>query len=174
MSADGFIATADGGVGWLAQFQAHDYGFDAFFGAVGAVVMGRATYDQVVGFGGPWPYAGRPTVVLTSRPLVHPPAEVEPWSGPVGPLAERLRGGSGGDVWVVGGAKAHRAFLDAGAVDRIDLFVMPILLGAGMPLFESGGGPHALALDHATPLAGGAVHLAYRVGAGGQSTVSSS
>jgi hypothetical protein len=61
-SLDGFIAEPDGGVDWL--FTDDDYGYTAFFGSVEALVMGRHTYEQVLGFG-EWPYEDRPTYVLT-------------------------------------------------------------------------------------------------------------
>ena len=48
-SLDGFIADSEGGVDWL--FTDQDYGYAAFFATIGALVMGRRTYEQVLGFG---------------------------------------------------------------------------------------------------------------------------
>ena len=75
-SLDGFVADVDGGVDWL--FTDADYGYTDFFGTIGALVMGRATFDQVLGFV-PWLYGAVPTTVFTHRPLAIPegaPAEV--------------------------------------------------------------------------------------------------
>jgi dihydrofolate reductase len=104
--------------------------------SIGTVVMGRATYDQAIGFEGPWPNAGKRTIVLTSRPIESPPPGVERWTGGVAALVEHLRATSTKDVWICGGARTARAFLDLDAVDQIELFVIPVLLGDGLPLFE--------------------------------------
>lgn len=48
-SLDGFAADPEGGVGWL--FTDEDYGYEAFFAAIGAQVMGRRTYEHVLGYG---------------------------------------------------------------------------------------------------------------------------
>jgi len=134
-SVDGYIATPDGGIGWLAPFEEQDYGYDDFIAGIGTVVMGRRTFDQTRSFD-VWPYAGKRTVVLTSRPLPSPPPGVAMWSGNVVPLIDSLREGDGGDVWLVGGALAVRPFLDYDAVDRLDLHIIPILLGDGIRLFD--------------------------------------
>ena len=78
-SLDGKIARPDGSVDdWLAaDHPAEDFGFDAFLAGVDAILMGRGTYEAVRRFGD-WPYPGKPTVVLTTRPLDDPaPASVE-------------------------------------------------------------------------------------------------
>ena len=65
-SLDGYIADADGGVGWLeAAGGGEDYGYDAFFRGVGALAMGAATYEQLLSWG-VWPYADVPTWVFTA------------------------------------------------------------------------------------------------------------
>jgi dihydrofolate reductase len=171
-SLDGYISTPDGGVAWLESFQEHDYGFAEFFEQIGVVVMGRATYDQVRSFDMDWPYAGREAMILTSRPLEdNPPAGVRAWSEGVEALAAYLREGdieTAGDAWVIGGAKVGRAFLDAGAIDEIQLFVMPILLGEGIRLFPDSKQSHTLELLSASPRDGGAVEMVYRVKVSGE------
>ena len=69
-SVDGYIATPDGAVDWLAPFHTdgEDHGYNAFLATLGGIVMGRRTYDQVRGFG-PWPYTGLDCRVVTSRPV---------------------------------------------------------------------------------------------------------
>ena len=134
-SLDGFIATLDGGVDWLNPYQAGDYGYDAFIASIHTLVMGRATYDQMRGFGD-WPHGAKRVVVVTSRPLGEDaPTGVEAWPGDMDILGPELRT-SPGDVWIVGGAQVVRALLDRGLVDRLDVFVIPELLGDGISLFE--------------------------------------
>ncbi|MEZ5117412.1 MAG: dihydrofolate reductase family protein [Candidatus Nanopelagicales bacterium] len=137
ISLDGYLADPDGGVGWLDQFDPGDLGYERFLAAVGSLVMGRATYDQVRTFG-EWPYPGRRTAVLTHRPLDDDvPPDVEAWDG-TDPLSclDRLNAASPGDVWIVGGAQTLRLFLDEDLVEETEVFVMPLLLRAGIPLWE--------------------------------------
>lgn len=99
VSLDGKIARPDGSVDdWLgADYPAEDFGFDAFLAGVDAILMGRGTYEAVRRLGD-WPYPGKPTVVLTTRPLDDlPPAGVEARRGDVAAVAEEIeRRGPGG------------------------------------------------------------------------------
>jgi dihydrofolate reductase len=69
-SLDGYIARQDGSLDWLENLpnpDQTDHGYAAFLDTIGTVVMGRTTYEQVLGFGGEWPYATMDTKVVTSR-----------------------------------------------------------------------------------------------------------
>ena len=140
-SLDGFIAREDGAIDWLTGPDApgvgagEDYGYDAFFAAVDALVMGRNSYDLVRTFS-PWPYGDKPVVVLTHRPLGDPPsgARVEAMSGEPAEVAARLAARGLGRLYVDGG-KTVQAFLGAGLVDRLIVTTIPVLLGRGVPLF---------------------------------------
>ena len=159
ISLDGFIASSDGGVAWLEKFPAEAFGFDEFLATIGTIVMGRAAYEQALGLV-PWAYAGKRTIVMTSTPLDAPRPGVEAWRGEVANLAASLKRSSGGDVWLFGGAKSLQAFLARGLVDRIELFVIPTLLGTGIRLFENSA-PVDLRLLEAKPRALGVVELLY-------------
>ena len=153
-------------MGWLDPYNSPEFGFAAFSESIGTVIMGRATYDQTLGFGVPWPNAGKRTIVFTSRPLGPGPVPegVERWAGrDPRALAADLRAAGGKDVWICGGAKVVRQFLDLDLIDRIELFVIPVLLGDGLPLFERSGHDSRLRLEHAKPYSNGVVELVYRV-----------
>jgi dihydrofolate reductase len=165
-SLDGFIATSDGGVSWLEPYHSPALGYDEFLKSIGTVVMGRTTYDQALTFPGPWPYAEKRTIVLTSRPIEKPPPGVERWSGGVGALADHLRTRSNMDVWVCGGARTARAFIDLDQVDRIELYVIPVLLGEGLPLFERSHHASSLRLERTRSFGNGVVELVYEFKAG--------
>jgi dihydrofolate reductase len=162
MSADGFIAKPNGGIDWLAPYDAADYGYDEFIAGIGIVVMGRKTYEQVRGFGG-WPYAGKRTYVLSSRALRSPPAGVEVAREGVERLAARIRSTAARDVWVHGGAQTIGAFLDAGAIDLMELHVVPVLLGEGLRLFEAQDAPPRIKFVSIEALVRGVVRLTYEV-----------
>ena len=145
MSADGFIADRDGGVAWLDPYNSPELGYEQFLAGVGAVVLGRKTYEQMLTFG-PWPYGERSGVVVSSGmvpdlpPTVRcvPPAEI--------PDAVRaLRAAVGDDVWIVGGGQTARACLEAGLLEELEIYVVPRLLGAGVPLL--GGAEPALPVN---------------------------
>src|SRR5216683_2786690 len=68
VSLDGFIARPDGGIEWLRPFEGEDHGYEAFFARVDALVIGRGTYDTVLGFPS-WPYGRKRVIVGAGRPL---------------------------------------------------------------------------------------------------------
>jgi dihydrofolate reductase len=159
-SLDGFIATTDGSVAWLEPFQGDDFGYNAFFAEIGTVVLGRTTYEQVRGFD-EWPYTGKRGIVLSTQALDTLPDGVEQWRSPVDDLVSDLKTRRLGDVWIVGGAKTIGAFFDLEAVDTIELFVMPVLLGSGMPLFKRAHSTMPLRLKETKSYPSGVVKLVY-------------
>ncbi|MBF9031398.1 dihydrofolate reductase [Rhodobacterales bacterium HKCCE3408] len=159
ISADGYVADAEGGVGFLDPFNDIDYGYEDFAARLDAVILGRRTYDQTLGFGVPWPYAGKTGHIVTSTDLGDAPEGVNRWTGTLAEyaaaMADRLS-------WVVGGAKLQAAFLAEGLLDRLELFVMPVLLGRGVPLFPHDGAPVRLRLADQNAWPNGVVRLDYR------------
>ncbi|MEQ8398096.1 dihydrofolate reductase family protein [Thalassobaculum sp.] len=160
ISLDGMIADAEGGVEWLNRWDDVDYGTATFMTEVDVLVMGRATYDQVLGFG-QWPYAGKRAFVLTSRPIGDAPEGVEGTSDIAGLVAE-LRD-EGAQVWIVGGAETVSACISMGAIDTVELFVMPVLLGEGVPLFVGDGPELPLVLRENKSWPNGVVGMVYDV-----------
>ena len=137
VSADGFVATPDGmpALALMPDFRPGvSHGLPEFISDCDAVVMGRATFLPALGAPG-WPWPGLQVYVLTSRPLpAGTPADVI--AVPEGPeaLATRLRSrGSDRDVHLVGGPRTIRAFAGIGALDRLELVILPVLLGEGIP-----------------------------------------
>ncbi|GLK70846.1 dihydrofolate reductase [Ancylobacter dichloromethanicus] len=161
-SLDGYIADRNGGLDWLTPFDDVDSGYGAFIATIGTVVMGRTTFETVAAMPGDWLYAGTRVLVVTSRPLAGAPAGVEPWHDGVPALIAHLGESAGEDVWVVGGGGLQAAFIAAGALDRLDLFVIPVLLGGGVPLFPAEATPaRRLTLVETESYANGMVRLRY-------------
>ncbi len=150
-SVDGYIADKDGGVGWLEAFQqeGEDYGYAAFSATVGAVIMGTATYEQVLTFG-PWPYTGMETHIFTHQTgLPRPDESVHFYSGEPGDLVRDLKGRIEKDIWLVGGGKLVTGFANANLIDEYRVFTMPLLLGDGIPLYHPfEPGFHLKLIDH--------------------------
>ena len=134
-SLDGYIARPDGNIDWLRPYDDVDYGYGAFIREVGTVVMGRASYDMARSFG-EWPYQSMRSLVITSRPLDDAPPTVARVGADIPRLVTAFRAAGDKDVWIMGGAQTINAFSTAGAIDRIDLFTLPVLLGDGVRLFE--------------------------------------
>lgn len=156
MSLDGFIATEAGDVGWLGAFQDVDYGFDAFLQRMDTLVMGRVTYEQVRGFG-EWPYSGKPCIVVSQGPVAgkHPPGVT---------FSQVLPQELQGTVWLVGGRQLIHSYLAERRVDSLEVFIMPTLLGTGIPLFSGGLAPGAAELAGHTTYTNGVVRLLYHLG----------
>lgn len=164
VSLDLQIAHADGSLEFLDRHQQHDYGYDAFMADVDALVMGRTTWDTVLGFGVQWPFGARRVIVCTHRPLGEVPADAAPWvtthSGALAPLLDRLAGEGVRHVYLDGGATV-RAALAEDVVDALTLTLMPELLGAGRPLFGADVPPSRWHLAGLDRWPNGAVQLRY-------------
>lgn len=160
-SADGFIADVDGGVGWLPEGEADDYGYAEFYAGVEALAMGRRTYDQVLGFG-EWPYPGKAAYVFTHSPPQDGPEGVRFFQGSAREFICDIGAQYHGRVWLVGGGELADQFRRAGLIDEYLIFVVPIILGQGVPLFGGHGPLTTLELVSTESYPDGLVKLHYR------------
>ena len=157
MSLDGYIAGPNDDLTWLEPMQGEEHGYTAFFASIDALIIGRRTYDVVLGFP-QWPYGDKRVYVMTNRP-----GEPRPGVAFVrGTPAEVLAKVDATHVYVDGGAIV-RQFLAANLVDDLTISVVPMLLGAGIPLFEKAAPGPALELLGAQAFKNGLVQLRYRV-----------
>lgn len=162
-SVDGYIADSKGGVDWLERFNAVDFGYERFIKEIRTVVLGRKTFEQARGFGSDWVYTGKRSLVVTSNTVTDPPADVSSWTSGINNLVQHLRGLDDGDVWIVGGSQLQSALLNLGALDRLELFLIPVLLGDGVPLFLRSQNFAALSLEASEQFDMGIVRLDYRL-----------
>jgi len=134
-SLDGFMARADGSFDFLPAGGGEPHGYDEFMASVDALVIGRKTYETVLGFDG-WAYGKKPVFVLSSRPLATPPpgAVVEHMSGEPAEIVARLEARGLQHIYVDGGDTIQR-FLQAGLINRLIITRVPVLIGTGISLF---------------------------------------
>ena len=151
-SLDGFISRRDGSIDWLNEANAvvpegEDCGYAQFMSSVDALVMGRNTFEQVLSFGA-WPYGTTPVVVLSRQLKSLPgnvPATVTLSADDPTTLVQRLSAEGLQHLYIDGGLTIQ-SFLSAGLIDEIIITTIPIILGAGKPLF--GPLPGDVALEH--------------------------
>lgn len=161
-SLDGLIADRDGGIDWLKPFDAVDYGWEAFYGRIDAVVMGSTTYRECRRMG-EWPYRGKAAIVMTKGPRIDEDGlAVFDDRTPVEIATDLERAGLG-RIWVVGGGGPIRAFLDAGLVRRMHLFQIPVVLGAGTALWPPGRRTWTARTLHTTAYPNGVVETVYTI-----------
>lgn len=163
-SLDGFIATEDENLDWLMQqpdlnLGEHDY--KNFIARIRTVVMGRATYDWIERFPGGWEYEGKRVIVVTSRPIDNPKGPLETRSD-IDALIAELRALDDGDVWMLGGGKLQMTFMEKGALDEIEVYIISEIIGGGIPLFPPTGLKSTAKLISAQALGESCARLHYR------------
>lgn len=135
MSLDGYLAGPNGEADWIVMDPEID--FAGMMARFDTILMGRRTFEatQALGNGGPMPGVTTVVVSQTLRQEDHP--ELTILSEDVRAALSRLRAGSGKDIWLFGGGSLFRSVLDFGMVDTIEVAVIPILLGGGIPLLPA-------------------------------------
>lgn len=140
-SVDGYIADKNGGVEWLHSIptpENEDMGFAEFTGRMDALLMGRTTYETVLGFGIDWPYQ-LPVYVLSTT-LKEVPTELK---GKVfivnGTLKEVLNQihSKGHHHLYIDGGRTIQSFLKENLIDELIISRIPLLLGEGVSLFSN-------------------------------------
>jgi dihydrofolate reductase len=159
VSLDWRIADKTGHVGWLAPRPASDFGFDAFLAELGCIVMGRTTFELGKR---PWPYGAMRCVVMSHRQSETELSFLSREEGPLTPLIERLRGDMRGALLIMGGGQVFSQALTEGVVDRIDLAVLPTILGCGPLLLPEGTRPPGFAANEVRLAANGGAWFVLR------------
>jgi dihydrofolate reductase len=169
-SADGYIARPDGDVEWLNR-RPHtvDYGMRAFYKTIDTILWGRKTYDWLLSYSR---RTGKTKGLFDTKVANYvfsrkPPRRAAPGaefvSEPVKAFARRLRAAPGKHVWMMGGAGLIASFLDAGEIDELDIHVIPVLIGQGIPLAAPRHRDLPLRLRSSRKYPDGVVRLRYEV-----------
>jgi len=157
-SLDGFIAGPNGEHDWIIMDSGID--FRAFFASIDTVLVGRRTYEMAKGTGPSGAMAGIKPIVYsrTLKAKDHPGVTIHA-NAPESVAA--LKAQEGKDIWLMGGGGLFRSLLEARLVDTVELGVMPVMLGSGIPLLPGPFSICPLKLDSSKVLESGALMLRY-------------
>lgn len=165
-SLDGFIARENGSIDWLTKYENNpetDYGYSEFYASIGKVLMGRKTYEQALEFG-EWPYREKKSYVFTrQKEPTRRENNVEFVSEDIGEFVRQLKRNTEEDIWLVGGSQIIKVFFEENLVQDLILFVVPIILGSGIPLFDHIGKEIGFRTGRVERYENGLVKLEYEV-----------
>ncbi|MFL5481864.1 MAG: dihydrofolate reductase family protein [Gemmatimonadaceae bacterium] len=160
VSLDGFIARPDGSYDWLVSDPSIDFG--ALYKEFDAAVMGRKTYEVGLAAGVDGSIPGMDVVVFSRTLPASTSRGVRVVNDDPRKVVAELKKKSGRDIWLFGGGELFRYLLDGGLVDTVELAVMPVLLGSGIPVLPPGASTN-LVLSDTHRLPSGIMVLAYSV-----------
>src|SRR4029079_10377045 len=132
VSLDGFIAGPHGEYDWIVMDPAID--FAALYKEFDTAVMGRKTYQMMTAQGGNGAMPGLEAVVFSRTLPAATHRGVRIHNDDSRDVVAALKAKPGRDIWLFGGGSLFRSLLDARLVDTVEVAVVPVLLGAGVPL----------------------------------------
>ena len=146
-SLDGYIAKPNDDLSFLDRIQkeGEDYGYYGFTSSVDAVIVGRRTYDWVLGQGYEYPHTDKETYVITRTTGVSK-GNINFYSGSLRELVLRLKSKPGKNIYCDGGAQIVHELLKEKLFDELIISVVPVLLGHGTRLFNDGRPEQVLTL----------------------------
>ena len=159
-SLDGFIARENGDYDWIVGDPAID--FDALYNEFDTLVMGRKTYqagESQLASGVP----GKETIVFSRSVPAGERAGVRVTADDPAAVVRELKAKEGRDIWLFGGGELFRSLLDASLVDTVEVAVMPVLLGSGIPLLPRGASVTLVLSDQKWLPDSGIIVLSYMV-----------
>lgn len=164
-SLDNFIAKPDGNIDWLTSFpqpSKGDYGYQALLESIETIVMGRKTYEELLSFGGDWPYPNLLTYVISTNPnfeVSTPNTFLITSDFP--DFIENIKIRSSKHCWIVGGGALITEFLNHNLIDEMIISIIPTILGEGIPLFPNKPNESSWKLLKTEAFETGVVNLAY-------------
>ena len=164
VSLDGFIAGPNGEGDWIVIDPSID--FAAMYKDFDTAVMGRKTYEVLTAQGGHGEMPGLDVVVFsrTLRPATYPGVTIA--NDDPREVVRAIKAKPGRDIWLYGGGDLFRSLLDAGLVDSVEVAVIPVLLGSGVPLLPAGTTTKLVLADYKMLPASGTMVLSYSIPGG--------
>ena len=161
VSLDGFLARADGSYDWIVDDPAID--LELLFKEFDTVVMGRKTHELMTSQGGTGAMPGADVIVFSRTLPSSKTKGLRITSDDPAKVIAALKKRPGKDIWLFGGGSLFHTLLAAKQVDTVELAVMPVLLGSGIPLQAPGVEAKLRLTDQRVLPKSGIVVLAYQV-----------
>ena len=160
-SLDGFIAGPNGETDWIVM--APEVDFSALWARFDTLLMGRRTYEAASQRFGTTGFQGKHALVAsrTWSSKDHPGITLLPDLNAT--FLEELRKSGNQDVWVMGGGELSAAMLAMDLLDEVEVMILPIVLGDGVPLVRRLTKRVNLALEDHIIYPSGIVTLRYSV-----------
>lgn len=165
-SLNGKIAEKDGSVDWLYVYNSDDekdYGYEEFYKSIDTTIQGSSTYNQIIDWGIEFPYKDKKNFVITRKSDLADNEHVSFIKENHIEYIKSLKNGDGKDIWLIGGGQINTMLLNAGLIDELQVFIMPIILQDGIDLFEGLPNRTDLKLLGAQHHKTGAVEMKYSV-----------
>jgi len=168
MSADGYVTTPGGWPALTADpafVSGKSHGIQEFLEGCEAALMGRTTFEPAL-TNDRWPWPNLSVFVLGSQRPPGTPGHVVTDSDPVRLLDKLRAANQGRDVHLVGGPHTIETFCALGALDKLELVILPLLFGAGMRLTPPLSPDTGLTFERERALPGGSVEIVYALSRG--------
>lgn len=165
-SLDGYIARPDGNIDWLTSVpypkDGSDYGYSELMARTGTIIMGRKTYEEILGFDFDWSYTGYATFIVTSNEKLEiQTPDTSLLTGSFNDFIETRKQQSDKDIWLMGGGELIKAFMAEGLIDTMIISIIPKIIGDGIPLFVKGITEGEWTLKNTEQFETGLVNLTY-------------
>ncbi len=164
MSEDGFIAGENDNIDFLNPYQVEgeDYGYNEFINSVGNIIVGRKTYEKVIGMG--FPYHPEKAVYVATRSSIQSGIEnLIYYNGRFRSLISKLKSSQHKNIYCDGGAELAKSFIEEDLIDEIILSVIPVKLETGTLLFENGMVPDHFSLKKKQTFKTGLIQYSYEL-----------
>ncbi len=140
-SVDGYIAKPNDDLSFLklVEKEGEDYGYAEFTDTIDTIIIGRKTYDYVLKeFGSSHYDNGKRNVFVITRTEKPSVGKTTFYTGNLTELVQRLKSGSGKNIYCDGGAEIVNELLKSDLLDEFIISIVPILVGSGTRLFQEG------------------------------------
>lgn len=166
ISLDGKIARKDGDVNWLNELPNPDnldYGYKDFYDSIDTIIMGNDTYKVSLQLSETFPTSDKMNYVITRNKELIKDENVTFISKDIESFVTSLKQEERKNIWLMGGGMINSLMLNAHLIDELRVYVIPIILGPGIPLFSDAAITNKLKLASSQQFSSGVVELIYQL-----------